>query len=222
MNASTATIYRHALDRPMDEDTGEFGGSEAGAPDTWAFSIEVAKNWEDAFFSSTTMRTRKVALRSAMVMSPTPGGIFGELLRLVRLGLGGTAGSGEQFVSWIHGEDFLRSVEYLIGHEEMRGPVNLSSPNPIPNREFMRILRKAWGIRIGVPSAEWILELGAVLLRTEAELILKSRRVVPDRLLQSGFEFKFPEWGLAAEDLVATTGSMVRASSYLASVKKTV
>jgi uncharacterized protein len=202
MNASTATIYRHALDRPMDEDTGELGGEEADVPSTWRFSIDVARSWEDAFFSSVTPRTRKVALRSAMVMSPDRGGIFGELLRLVRLGLGGTAGSGKQFVSWIHGEDFLRSVEYLIHHEEMRGPVNLASPNPLPNRAFMRALRKAWGAPVGLPATEWMLELGVIFLRSETELILKSRRVIPDHLLQSGFRFQFPEWPAAAKDLV--------------------
>jgi len=202
MNASTATIYRHALDRPMDEDTGELGGKEPDAPSTWRFSVDVATSWEEAFFSTLTPRTRKVALRSAMVMSPDRGGIFAELLRLVRFGLGGTAGSGKQFVSWIHGEDFLRSIEYLIHHEEMRGPVNLASPNPVPNRDFMHALRKAWGMPVGLPAREWMLELGAIFLRTETELILKSRRVVPDRLLQSGFRFQFPEWPAAAEDLV--------------------
>jgi uncharacterized protein (TIGR01777 family) len=203
MNASTATIYRHALDRAMDEDTGELGGSEPGAPSAWRFSIDVATSWEETFFSAATPRTRKVALRSAVVMSPDRGGIFGELLRLVRLGLGGTAGSGRQFVSWIHGEDFLRSVEYLIDHQEIRGPVNLASPNPLPNQEFMRALRKAWGMPIGLPASEWMLKIGAVVLRTETELILKSRRVVPDRLLQSGFQFEFPDWPGAAEDLVS-------------------
>jgi hypothetical protein len=202
MNASTATIYRHALDRPMDEDTGELGGQEPNAPSTWRFSMDVATSWEEVFFSALTPRTRRVALRSAMVMSPDQGGIFATLLRLVRMGLGGAAGSGQQFVSWIHGEDFLRSIEYLMKHEEMRGPVNLASPNPLPNREFMRVLRKAWGIPIGLPATEWMLEIGAVLLRTETELILKSRRVVPDRLLQSGFQFQFPSWPTAAEDLV--------------------
>jgi uncharacterized protein (TIGR01777 family) len=203
MNASTATIYRHTLDRAMDEDTGELGGSEPDAPSAWRFSIDVATSWEEAFFSAVTPRTRKVALRSAVVMSPDRGGIFGELLRLVRLGLGGTAGSGRQFVSWIHEEDFLRSVEYLIDHQEIRGPVNLASPNPLPNQEFMQALRKAWGIPVGLPASEWMLKLGAVVLRTETELILKSRRVVPDRLLQSGFRFEFPDWPVAAEDLVS-------------------
>jgi uncharacterized protein len=204
MNASTATIYRHALDRPMDEMTGEFGGGapESGAPSSWRFSIEVAKNWEAAFFAAPIPGVRKLALRSAMTMSPDPGGIFAELLRLVRLGLGGTCGSGRQFVSWIHETDFVNAIEFLIAHREFDGPVNLSSPNPLPNAEFMRALRQAWGAPIGLPAAKWMLELGAIVLRTETELILKSRRVVPGRLLASGFEFQFPEWPIAARDLV--------------------
>ena len=202
MNASTATIYRHTLDRPMDEETGEIGGHEPNAPNTWRFSIDVATSWEEAFFSSVTPETRKIALRSAMVMSPDRGGIFGELLRLVRFGLGGTAGSGRQFVSWIHGGDFLRSIEHLIAHEECAGAFNLASPHPLPNREFMRTLRQAWGAPLGLPATVWMLELGAWFLRTETELILKSRRVVPGRLLQAGFEFQFPDWPAAARNLV--------------------
>jgi uncharacterized protein len=202
MNASTATIYRHALDRPMDEETGEIGGNEQDCPSAWRFSIDVATSWEEAFFSSVTPQTRKIALRSAMTMSPDPGGIFAELLRLVRLGLGGTAGSGEQFVSWIHGADFIRSIEFLMAHEALDGPVNVAAPSPLPNREFMRALRRAWGARVGLPASRPILELGALLLRTETELILKSRRVVPGRLLRAGFEFQFPEWPGAAKDLV--------------------
>ena len=202
MNASTATIYRHALDRPMDEQTGEIGGNERAAPSTWRFSIDVATSWEGAFFRAVTPETRKIALRSAMIMSPDRGGVFSELLRLVRFGLGGTAGSGQQFVSWVHGEDFVRSIEYLMAHEEFEGPVNIASPNPLPNREFMRILRRVWGAPIGLPAPRWLLELGALFLRTETELILKSRRVVPGRLLQAGFAFQFPSWPDAAEDLV--------------------
>lgn len=202
MNASTATIYRHALDRPMDEETGEIGGKEANAPGTWRFSIDVATSWEEAFFSAVTPRTRKIALRSAMVMSSGRGGIFGELLRLVRFGLGGAAGSGQQFVSWVHGEDFLRSIEYLMAHEEFEGPVNIAAPNPLPNGEFMRALRRAWGAPVGLPATRWMLEFGALFLRTETELILKSRRVVPGRLLRAGFRFHFPDWPVAAEDLV--------------------
>jgi len=202
MNASTATIYRHALDRAMDEDAGEIGGNERDCPSSWRFSIDVATSWEEAFFSAVTPRTRKIALRSAMTMSPDPGGIFAELLRLVRFGLGGTAGSGEQFVSWIHEADFIRSVEFLMAHEEMEGAVNLASPCPLPNREFMRALRRAWGTRMGLPAPRPLLELGALFLRTETELILKSRRVVPGRLLRAGFKFQFPEWPEAARELV--------------------
>lgn len=203
MNASTATIYRHALDRPMDEKTGEIGGREANAPSTWRFSIEVATKWEEAFFSASSPGVRKIALRSAVIMSPDRGGIFDVLLRLVRFGLGGAAGSGEQFVSWIHGADFVAAIEYLIAHDGFDGAVNISSPGPLPNREFMRALRQAWGTRIGLPATELMLEAGAVFLRTETELILKSRRVIPGRLVESGFQFKFPEWSAAASDLVA-------------------
>jgi hypothetical protein len=202
MNASTATIYRHALDRPMDEATGELGGNEPNAPSTWKFSIDVARAWEAAFFEAKTPATRKLALRSAMIMSPDRGGIFDELLQLVRLGLGGTAASGAQYISWIHELDFIRAIEFLIDHREFEGTVNVASPNPLPNKEFMSALRDAWGIRVGLPASAWMLELGAILIRTETELILKSRRVVPGRLLQAGFLFEYPEWSVAAQNLV--------------------
>lgn len=202
MNASTATIYRHTLDRAMDETTGEIGGSETNASASWKFSIEVATRWEEVFFSASTPNTRKVALRSAITLSPDRGGIFDTLLWLVRFGLGGTAGSGEQFVSWVHEEDFARAVEFLIACHELEGVVNIASPGSLPNREFMAVLRDAWGARIGLPATRWMLEVGAALLRTETELILKSRRVVPGRLLAAGFQFHFPEWAAAAEDLV--------------------
>ncbi|HEY1422137.1 MAG TPA: TIGR01777 family oxidoreductase [Candidatus Acidoferrum sp.] len=202
LNASTATIYRHALDRAMDEVSGEIGGMEAGAPDSWRFSIEVAQAWEQAFFAADTPKTRKVALRSAMTMSPDRGGVFDALLRLVRFGLGGAAGSGEQFVTWIHEMDFVRAVEFVIAHQEIEGVVNVASPKPIPNTEFMKSLREAWGIGYGLDANQWMLEVGVFLLRTETELILKSRRVIPGRLLESGFQFQFPEWTDAAKELV--------------------
>lgn len=202
MNASTATIYRHALDRPMDEATGELGGSERGAPKTWNFSIRVAKDWEAAFAAAPTPHTRKIAMRSAITFSPAPGNAFAVLLNLVRFSLGGTQGNGRQFLSWIHETDFARAVEFLIAHQEFEGPVNIASPNPLPNREFMRKLREAWGIPNGLPAPAPLIEIGALLLRTESELVLKSRRVVPGRLLKAGFTFQFPEWREAAEDLV--------------------
>jgi uncharacterized protein (TIGR01777 family) len=192
------------LDRPMDEATGELGGSEPDAPAAWRFSIEVATRWERAFFAAATPRTRKIALHSAMTMSPGIGGIFDTLLWLVRAELGGTAGSGEQFVSWIHYLDFIRAIEHLIAHAEFEGPVNICAPHPLPNRDFMRILREAWGARFGLAPSNWMLEAGAALMRTETELILKSRRVVPGRLMSGGFEFQFPKWREAARDLVAS------------------
>jgi uncharacterized protein (TIGR01777 family) len=202
LNASTATIYRHALDRPMDEDTGELGGNEPNAPDAWNFSIQVAKDWEAAFFEVPTPRTRKVALRSAITLSPVPGNAFAVLLNLVRLSLGGKQGNGRQFVSWIHEDDFARAVEFLIAREDLDGPINIAAPNPLPNREFMAVLREAYGIPNGFPAPAPLLEIGAYFLRTETELVLKSRRVIPGRLLDAGFEFEFPTWPEAAEDLV--------------------
>jgi uncharacterized protein (TIGR01777 family) len=202
VNAGTATIYRHALDRAMSETDGELGGNEPGAPGAWNFSIDVAKGWEEAFFSTATPLTRKVAIRSAITLSPDRGGVFDVLLGLVRHGLGGRHGSGTQFVSWIHEADFVRAIEMLIARETFTGVVNLASPNPLPNRDFMRALRDAWGTRIGLPTPGWILEIGAFLIRTESELVLKSRRVVPGRLSDAGFQFLFPEWPAAARDLV--------------------
>jgi uncharacterized protein (TIGR01777 family) len=202
MNASTATIYRHALDRAMDESTGELGGHETDAPSTWRFSIDVATSWEREFFAAVTPGTRKIALRSAMAMSPDPGGIFDTLLRLVRAGLGGKAASGKQFISWIHETDFVRAIDFLIHHQGLNGCINICSPCPLPNQEFMRALRQAWGTSIGLPATRWMLELGAIFLRTETELILKSRRVVPQRLLEADFKFNFAEWPSAAGDLV--------------------
>jgi len=202
VNASTATIYRHSLDREMDEANGKLGGQEPDVPDSWRFSIEVATSWERTLFAATTPHTRKIALRSAMVMSAERGGTFDILLRLVRFGLGGACGPGKQFVSWIHQDDFVRALYYLVAHEEFKGSVNVASPNPLRNEDFMRLLRKAWGSKVGLPASKWMLEVGAFFLRTETELILKSRRVVPGLLLAGGFEFQFPEWSGASEDLV--------------------
>jgi len=202
MNASTATIYRHALDRAMDESTGELGGHEPDAPSTWRFSIDVATSWEREFFAAATPGTRKIALRSAMTMSPDPGGIFDTLMQLVRAGLGGKAASGKQFISWIHEADFVQSIDFLIDHQDLSGCINVCSPCPLPNEKFMRVLRQAWGTSIGLPATRWMLELGAIFLRTETELILKSRCVVPQRLLEAGFHFNFADWQNAAVDLV--------------------
>ncbi|HTI71702.1 MAG TPA: DUF1731 domain-containing protein [Candidatus Limnocylindria bacterium] len=201
LQSSTATIYAHRYDAPNDEFTGILGGNEPGVPETWRFSIDVATQWERAMDAAPTPHTRKVKLRSAMTMSPDRGGVFDVLLRLVRWGLGGKSGDGRQYVSWIHDRDFIAALEFLIAHEELEGAVNLSSPHPLPNMEFMKELRAAWGISIGLPASNWMLETGALFLRTETELILKSRRVIPGRLLRSGFVFEFGDWTQAAKDL---------------------
>ena len=203
LQASTATIYAHRFDAPNDDVTGIIGGHEADAPDTWNFSIDVATSWERVTNEASTPHTRKVLMRSAMIMSPDPDGIFDTLLKLVRFGLGGTAASGRQYISWMHDLDFVRSVYWLIQHDALSGSINLASPNPLPNREFMRILRDAAGMPFGLPAFEWQLAIGAFLMGSETELILKSRRVVPKLLTDSGFEFAFPEWKEAAEDLCA-------------------
>jgi uncharacterized protein (TIGR01777 family) len=210
LQAGTATIYAHRYDAPNDEATGLIGGDEPGAPDTWRFSVGVARAWEAALDAAPAPATREVALRSAMVTSPDRGGVFDVLLGLVRRGLGGTAGDGRQFVSWVHGDDFARAVRFLIDRDDLAGAVNVAAPGPLPNAEFMRALRRAWGARVGLPAARWMLEVGAVALRTETELILKSRRVVPGRLLAAGFAFGHPAWPEAAADLTARWRAMGR------------
>ncbi len=201
LQASTATIYAHRYEAANDETTGVIGGYEPDAPSHWRFSIDVATAWEEALDMVEVPGTRKVKLRSAMTMSPDAGGIFDVLLGLVRRGLGGKCGDGRQYVSWIHYEDFVRAVYWLIDHHEIEGVVNVTSPNPVPNAEFMRAIRDAWGIRFGLPATAWMLEVGALVLRTETELILKSRRVVPGLLLRNGFEFRHPTWPAAAVEL---------------------
>lgn len=202
LQMSTATIYAHRYDAPNDEAGGIIGGNEPNVPDTWRFSIEVANAWERAVESAGSLpRTRAVLLRAAMTMSPDRGGVFDMLLGLVRHGLGGSSGDGRQFVSWIHESDFVSAIRWLIARDDVSGPVNLAAPSPLPNSDFMRALREAWGIRIGLPAAKWMLEIGAIFLRTETELILKSRRVVPGVLTRGGFKFQFPAWPEAACDL---------------------
>jgi hypothetical protein len=141
-----------------------------------------------------------------MVMSPDPGGVFSVLSNLARTGLGGSIGSGRQFVSWIHDLDYCRATDLLLVQpeitEETDGIVNMTAPEPLPNQDFMRALRDAWHMPVGLPAAEWMIEIGTFLMRSESELVLKSRRVVPTLLLKHGFEFTFPTWAAAARDLV--------------------
>ncbi|WP_458077438.1 epimerase [Streptomyces sp. EMB26] len=212
LQMSTATIYAHRFDAANDEGTGVIGGTESGVPDYWAYSVEIAKNWERAQEEAATPGTRKVALRAAMVMSPDRGGVFDMLSWLARLGLGGPVAGGGQYVSWIHDEDFVRAVEFLIAREDVEGAVNLAAPCPLPQREFMRVLRRAWGVPVGLPASRWMAEVGAFVLRSDTELLLKSRRVVPGRLGDAGFAYVWTGWEGAAGDLVrrargARTGS---------------
>jgi uncharacterized protein len=210
MNASTATIYRHATDRDMDEATGEIGGNERvdtwlgrrRAPEKWNWTIHLARDWERALFSTPTPLTRKIALRTSLAFSPTPGNVFAVLSRLARVGLGGTQGNGRQYVSWMHEADYAHAIEFLIDHEEIDGAVNMAAPHPLPNREFMAELRDAWEMPNGIWAPAPAIEIGSFFLRTESELVLKSRRVVPKKLLDAGFEFQFPTWPEAAQDLV--------------------
>lgn len=201
LQASTAAIYAHRYDAPNDESTGIIGGAEPDVPAAWSFSIEVAKAWERTLDEAATPHTRKVKLRTSIVMSPDRGGPFDLLLHLVRLRLGGRSGDGRQYISWMHEQDFVRALRWLLAHDEMDGVVNLAAPQPLPNAEFMRVLREAWGVRVGLPATKWMLAFGAFVLRSETELPLKSRRVVPARLLQAGFTFQFPDWADAARDL---------------------
>jgi uncharacterized protein (TIGR01777 family) len=195
LNSSTATIYRHAEDRPQDEYSGEIGAG---------FSVNVALAWEKTFFQAQTPGVRKVSLRSAMVMGRGRGGPFDVFRRLVRMRLGGRMGAGMQRVSWVHVEDFCRAIEFLIDRDDLDGAINIAAPNPPTNEQFMRALRKAAHVRIGLPATRWMLEVGAYFLRTETELPLKSRYVVSTRLQKSGFVFKHPTWEQAAIDLLRT------------------
>lgn len=203
INMSTATIYAHSYDKGNDEFTGIIGGEEPSAPKSWGFSIKVAKAWEEAVDNAFVPGiVRKVKLRSAVVMTPDPGGPFSIMSKLVRLGLGGKNASGKQMISWISDKDFIKSIFFILNNPQLEDIVNVTSPNPLANADFMRILREAWGKPIGLPAAQWMLSIGAVLLKTETELVLKSRYVLPGKLLQAGFTFDQAQWPEAAADLV--------------------
>ncbi|MCR6483972.1 TIGR01777 family oxidoreductase [Amycolatopsis sp. OK19-0408] len=213
LQMSTATIYAHRHDAPNDETTGVIGGDEPGVPAYWAYSVDIARAWEREQRLADTPHTRKVALRTAMVMSPEPGGAFEMLLRLTRLGLGGPVAGGRQYMSWIHEADLVRVIDFLIACDDVSGPVNLAAPEPLPYRDFLRELRAAARVPFGLPATRWMAAIGAFALRSDPELLLKSRRVVPGRLLDAGFEFDHPEWRAAAVDLVGRTRSPLRTVS---------
>lgn len=203
LQASTATIYAHRFDAPNDEHSGLIGSEHnaPGAHPSWGFSIKISNAWERALADAQTPHTRKVALRMAMTMSPDKDGVFDTMRGLVAKGLGGQQGNGKQYVSWVHDEDSIRALDWIIEHEHLSGPINITSPHPIPNALFMKQLRKAWGTSIGLPAAGWMVRIGAVFMGTEAELPMKSRRVIPTVLLEDGFEFNHPTWSDAVQDL---------------------
>lgn len=192
INASTATIYRHAEDRPMTEENGEVGSG---------FSVEVAKKWEEAFFSFETPNTRKIALRIAIVLGKG-GGVITPYRNLVRFGLGGPQGKGNQMFSWIHVEDLFQIVLFLMEREELSGVFNCSAPTPVTNQELMRELRKIMNVPFGLPAPKWMLEIGSWMIRTETELVLKSRWVLPERLEREGFRFTFPTLDRTMRDIL--------------------
>ncbi len=198
LNSSTATVYRHTLGPAHDEGSTDYTVTPEVKDE---FSVQVGLRWEQAMGEAATPRTRQVALRTSLVFGAAPGGVFRVLRNLTRLGLGGRMADGRQFVSWIHELDFCRAIEWILDHDDLSGPVNLAAPNPLPNAEMMREFRRVCGMPHGLPAARWMLEVGAVVMRTETELILKSRRVVPRRLVTGGFEFQFPRLSGALDEL---------------------
>lgn len=201
LQLSTATIYAHRFDADNDEANGIIGGNEPDAPAKWGFSIEVARSWEATAQSFQLTNTRLVLLRSAIILSPDPGGIFAMLRLMTRLGLGGPIAGGKQYISWVHEYDFIRVINWLIEHPELDGVVNIAAPQTLPQRDFMRILRRAFKQPIGLFATKWMAEIGAALIGSETELLFKSRRVAPARLLASGFDFLYPDWQAAAHEL---------------------
>ena len=191
INASSATFYRHSVDKEMDEMTGEPGAG---------FSVDVVQKWEQAFNSFDTPLTRKVIIRTSIVLGRN-GGALKPLKTLVLAGLGGRQGSGSQYVSWIHEQDFVSIIDFIISHEETSGIYNVTSPNPVPNDEFMKAIRMTLKMPGGIPTPRWLLSLGALIIGTETELVLKSRRVVPARLTAAGYKFKFDNIQSALYDL---------------------
>ena len=192
INSSTATIYRHAQDRPMTESAGDIGTG---------FSVNVATNWEKAFFNFKLSNTRQVALRMAIVLGKD-GGVVKPIKNLVRFGLGGKQGKGNQMFSWIHIEDLYQCIVFLQQHQELTGIFNTSAPNPVTNKNLMQVFRHKMKMPIGLPAPEWLLKFGAILIKTETELILKSRWVIPERFLQAGFTFQYSTIDAALEDIL--------------------
>ena len=191
LNAASATIYRDARDRAMDEETGEIGSG---------FSVEVCRAWEQSLFEA-PVECRRVAMRLAMVFGAPRGGVYDAFGILVKLGFGGPMAGGGQYISWIHLHDFARAVAFLLNCE-LEGPINIAAPEPLTNAQFLSTLRRVLKIPYALPTARWQLEIGAFAGRTETELLLKSRRVVPGKLMNAGFDFNYPDWQSAARAIV--------------------
>lgn len=194
IQSASATIYRHAEDRPMTEKDGIIGSG---------FSVDVCKKWESEFWDQTLpfVSMRKVVLRTSLVLGKKEG-VFPRLRNLTRIGLGGKQGNGKQWISWIHEADVTNMIEWIATHEKIEGVINCTAPNPIKNIEFMQIMRKGFCMPFGLPSPAWMLEAGAFIIRTETELILKSRWVLPRKILKTGFQFQYPEASAAINDLI--------------------
>ncbi|MCD0489541.1 TIGR01777 family oxidoreductase [Pedobacter sp. MC2016-14] len=193
INITSATVYRHAEDHPQDEETGEIGHG---------FSIEVCRRWEESFFNTNTPLTRKVALRMGIVLGRADGA-FPRLFNLVKCGLGGKQGDGQQYMSWIHEQDAAKCTDWVLQNKALDGVINCTAPAPLKNVDFMAQIRKAWGVPFGLPAPTWLLSIGVLLIGTELELILKSRWVLPKRLLDSGYVFVFPKAEHAIKDIIS-------------------
>lgn len=193
INSASATIYRHSTDKEMDEYTGEIGTG---------FSVDVCQKWEKTFTDIQLDKTRKVIIRTGIVIGRT--GPFKPLKMLAMLRMGGKQGPGDQYFSWLHEDDFVGIIDFMISNDKLSGVYNVTSAAPVPNKEFMFKLRKSMNIPFGIPLPKWLLEFGALVIGTETELILKSRRVIPRKLLEAGYKFRFNTIEEAFENLIHT------------------
>lgn len=191
INAGSATIYDHSYHHLNTESNGIIGND---------FSMNVCKEWEAVFFEKDMPNVRKIVARTSIVLG-NDGGAFPKLKQITKLGLGGKQGNGKQRFSWIHIDDFCRAIDYLIEQSNIEGVVNVTAPQPENNTALMQLLRKKCKIPFGLPQPKWSLEIGALLLRTQTELLLKSRYVYPEKLVNNGFKFDYPRLELALEDL---------------------
>ncbi|PWN72232.1 TIGR01777 family protein [Chryseobacterium phosphatilyticum] len=192
LNASSATIYVHSEKHLNTEENGIIGDD---------FSMNICKSWEEEFFKIKNENVRKVALRTSIVLGNN-GGAFPKLKMITRVGLGGKQGKGNQMVSWVHIDDFCRAVEWIINHKDISGAINITAPEPVSNEIMMRKLRKQFNVSFGLDAPVWQLEIASIFLKTETELLLKSRNVYPQKLLKNGFQFSFANFDMAVLKLL--------------------